>query len=89
MNHIEIKLNKTLNTQQIYNATKFLFNLGVSVYRAFNPNGKAQYVIKFKSVIVNADSIEQCIRKFVEKISEPNFTMLSNNQKRKLIGMLR
>lgn len=89
MNNIEIKLKKTLSTQQIYNATKFLFNLGVSVYRTFNPDGKAQYVIEFRTVIVNADSIEQCIRKFVEKISASNFTIISNNQKRKLIGMLR
>lgn len=86
---VTVELKKTLSTQQIYKATKFLFNLGVSVYRAFNPNGKAQYVIEFRTVKVNANSVEQCIRKFVEKISEPNFTMLSNNQKRKLIGMLR
>ena len=38
---------------------------------------------------VHADSIEKAMRLFIKEITQPNFTMLSNNWKRKLAKIMR
>lgn len=89
MNIITVDSNKTLNKEQIYELTKFLFLIGASIFRDFNPNGKPNYFIQMRTKTVHADSIEKAMRLFIKEITQPNFTMLSNNWKRKLAKIMR
>lgn len=89
MNIITVDSNKTLNKEQIYELTKFLFLTGASIFRDFNPNGKPNYFIQMRTKTVHADSIEKAMRLFIKEITQPNFTMLSNNWKRKLAKIMR
>lgn len=89
MNIITVECEKTLNKSQIYELTKFLFLIGASIYRDFNPTGKSNYFIKHSQKEVHADSIEKCLRLFIKEITQPNYTFLSNNMKRKLERIMR
>lgn len=89
MNIITVDSNKTLNKEQMYELTKFLFLIGANIFRDFNPNGKPNYFISMRTKTVYADSIEKAMRLFIKEITQPNFTMLSNNWKRKLAKIMR
>ena len=89
MNIITVDCNKTLNKEQIYELTKFLFLIGANIFRDFNPNGKRNYFIQMRTKTVHANSIEKAMRLFIKEITQPNFTMLSNNWKRKLAKIMR
>ena len=89
MNVITVDSNKTLNKEQMYELTKFLFLIGASIFRDFNPNGKPNYFIQMRTKTVHADSIEKAMRLFIKEITQPNYTFLSNNWKRKLAKIMR
>ena len=89
MNIVTVDCNKTLNKEQIYELTKFLFLIGANIFRDFNPNGKPNYFIQMRTKTVHADSIEKAMRLFIKEITQPNFRMLSNNWKRKLAKIMR
>ena len=87
--NVIVETNKTLSKKQFYELTKFLFLIGASLEREFNPNGKLHYVIKHGNAMGFGNAPEIAMRKLIEQITQPNYHFLSNNWKRKLNRILK